>query len=300
MPKRGPNPKKLAAAKIKNLTAVDEAAGGKYEIGQVTHCNGFKNFTIKIVGVAAPRVVSITSKLFQGGQHSAHFVQREDWLIVDDREVVGVINAKNRDAFEQLQSAGRIPLEVKMKGLEEFFEMEEDDEDKKAADATWDEKEAKSLREGELMKLRQQQGDELAARILAKRRGLAAGGAALPLVGRAEHERDDVDLFGAGIVDDEGLSPEEDGEDGGAGGGDGGARRQITSKRRLAAIAAREAAEAAAAVTEEERAARAAMEAYYAAEAEREAREAVAEAEFAAMSSKMAAAADWESFIDNI
>jgi hypothetical protein len=302
MPKRGPNPKKLAAAKIKNLTAVEEAAGGKYDIGQVLNVHGFKSFKIKIVG-AKERTVSITSKLFQGGQHSAYFVQRNDWLIVEDKEVVGVINARNRAAFDELQSAGRIPVDATMSGLEEFFDVEEDDEDKKAADATWDTKEAKSKREAELMASRQQQGDDLAARILAKRRGEVARAAAAPLLGASEDDRG-LDVFEVSDEEDEGL-PEELAEHradaSGAGGGSG--RRGITSKRRLAAIAAREAAEALAAESPEERAERLAQEAALAAAAAEaaaeEERDWQAERALADLK-KQAAEKNWDEFIDAI
>jgi hypothetical protein len=295
MPKRGVNPKKLAAGEVRNADVLAEALQGKYQVGQVLACRGFKSFQIQIVG-GGKREVSIASKVLSGGRTSPFYVSRDDWLIVDGPEVVGIVNSRNRAGFESLQSAGRIPASAKFTGLEEFFDVEEDDEDKKAADATWGLNEAKSKREEAEMASRLEQAAAIAARIRAARAGLLARGAALPGVGGSEDA--ELDLLEGADVEDEGLPAESAAAGGSAEESTG--RRQITSKRRLAAIAAREAAEAAAAETEEDRAARAALEAYYAAEQEREIREAALEAEFSAMSKKMAEAGDWEAFVDAI
>ncbi len=296
MPKRGVNPKKLAAGEVRNADVLAEALQGKYQVGQVLACRGFKSFQIQIVG-GGKREVSIASKVLSGGRTSPFYVSRDDWLIVDGPEVVGIVNSRNRAGFESLQSAGRIPASAKFTGLEEFFDVEEDDEDKKAADATWGLNEAKSKREEEEMASRLEQAAAIAARIRAARAGLLARGAALPGVGGSEDA--ELDLLEGADVEDDGVPPAE--ESAAAGGSEESTgRRQITSKRRLAAIAAREAAEAAAAETEEDRARREALEAYYAAEQEREIREAALEAEFSAMSKKMAEAGDWEAFVDAI
>jgi hypothetical protein len=306
MPKRGVNPKKLAAGAVRNADVLAEALAGKYEVGQVQSVRGFGGFEIKLVG-GKRREVAIASKVFKGGKTSPFYVVREDWLIVDGPEVVGVINSRNRDGFAALQRAGRIPADAAFSGLEEVFDLEETEEERaarEAAEATWGTKEAKSKREEAEMASRLEQAAAIAGRIRAARAGLLARSAAAPAVGSSEDDRG-LDLM-AGVEEDEGMPLEESAAAGGAA-SDSGARRQITSKRRLAAIAAREAAEALAAETEEDRAARAAyaaaqveLAAEIAREQEEELRAELAVAELEKLRSKIAEAGDWEAFVDAI
>lgn len=288
---KGPNPRKIAAAAIKNSDAVTLALSGHYQVGLVLNALGNKSFRIRLEkgkDNAGTRIVAITSKTFQGGEHSLCFARRDDWLIVDGSEVQGVLNRKNAHFFRELTKAGRVPDLGVSTGLDEYFDMEED-EDAEEAEKTWEGKDAKSLRQKEEMESRMAQAQEFVARIRARRAGLLKKLKAKELEEVAEQDADDGD--GAPPADEAEALAEMMGLGGGAVGGaapaaapEGKREADPKSRRQRARFAAGGGPEE---EDEEEAAARAATAAMYA-EAERlAAQEEAAEAALAALQAAM-------------
>jgi hypothetical protein len=261
---KGPNPKKLAAAEIRFSAAVSGARSGAFSVGLIIGCLGNKSFRVRL-SASEERTVAICGKVFQGGEHSASYARRGDWLIVSGTEVQGVLNGHRSSEFAELRAAGLVP-DVALETAEpqtrartaaegdapEGFSYEDDSGAAQAAAATWTDptQTARSKRQAEEAASRAQQAAELAARIRARRAGLLARSAALPVVGAREDDTG-FDLFSAAEVEE---VPEETTEAGGAATGAAGpvdpleaheARksRAVTSQRRLRKLALLAAAE---------------------------------------------------------
>jgi hypothetical protein len=228
--KKGPNPKKLAAAEIRFSAAFEGARSGALRIGLIIGCLGNKSFRVRL-SASEERTVAICGKVFQGGEHSASYARRGDWLIVSGTEVQGVLNGHRSSEFAELRAAGLVP-DVALETPEQqrgaataaegdapegfAYEKSEDSDAALArADATWTDptQTARSKREAEQMESRVQQARELVARIRARQAGLAARAAARPALGEREDDGG-FDLFGA--AEAEAAPAEEDTEAGGA------------------------------------------------------------------------------------
>jgi hypothetical protein len=253
---KGPNPKKLAAAEIRFSAAVSGARSGAFSVGLIIGCLGNKSFRVRL-SASEERTVAICGKVFQGGEHSASYARRGDWLIVSGTEVQGVLNGHRSSEFAELRAAGLVP-NVALETAEpraaaegaapEGFSYEDDSGAAQAAAATWNDptQTARSKRQAEEAASRAQQAAELAARIRARRAGLLARSAALPIVGAREDDTG-FDLFGAAEAEE---VPEETTGAGGAAAPvdpleahEARKSRAVTSQRRLRKLALLAAAE---------------------------------------------------------
>lgn len=187
MPKK-PNPKKLAAAAIRQSDALEAAVAGSYEVGKLTHNLGKSQFTIAFSARKSDtRVVSITSALLR--TRCCRVVAGQHFLIVDGTEVVGVANTSA--AIRALEEAGRLPSDLPT-GLSEFFNMEEPESDQE--EDPWAGIGQKSRKAaGTAESLAQAAQYESAYR--QKRKGVLARGARVGL--DAEGDAEVPDFFGA-------------------------------------------------------------------------------------------------------
>ena len=252
--KKGPNPKKLAAAEIRFSEAVEGARSGAFSVGLIIGCLGNKSFRVRL-SASEVRTVSICGKVFQGGEHSASYARRGDWLIVSGKEVQGVLNGHRSSEFAELRAAGLVPdvaLETpeQQRGAApagegdapEGYTYEDDSGAAQTAAATWTDptQTARSKRDAELMESRLQQARELVARIRARQAGLVARAAARPALGASEDDSG-FDLFGAAEAEVPPPAEEEETESAAAGGAAvdpleahaARKQREITSTRRL-------------------------------------------------------------------
>jgi hypothetical protein len=211
---KGVNPKKLASGFIHNTDGIARALEGKHEIGLVLGTLGFGSFRIALPN-KTERVVSICGRTFRGGEHSDFYVRRGDWLVVEGKEVQAILNRSFSDGFAELKDAGRIP-DLRLpedaaagEDAPEGFAYEEGGEALKQAEASWTDpaQKAKSLREAAEMEQRVQQARDLVASIRARRAGLLARSAALPVVGEREDDRG-LDLFAAAEAEAEEVPAE--------------------------------------------------------------------------------------------
>jgi hypothetical protein len=238
---KGANPKKLAAAEIRFSAAFEGARSGALSVGLIIGCLGNKSFRVRL-SASEERTVSICGKVFQGGEHSASYARRGDWLIVSGTEVQGVLNGHRSSEFAELRAAGLVP-DVALEATEaqaapEGFAYAEEDAAAQAAAATWTDptQTARSKRQAAEMESRIQQARELVARIRARQAGLVAASAARPVLGESEDDRG-LDLFGAAEAE---VVPAEDAEVPAAGAPvdplaahEARKQREITSVRRL-------------------------------------------------------------------
>lgn len=268
MPKRV-NAHRLAAQAVHLSDSFSAALDGKYEIGLIEATLGHSAFRVKLSS-SKERIVSITSAVLRGGKNSSAYAQRGNYLIIDDREVVGVVNT--RKDFKALNKAGRICKSLlgdnSASGLEEFFDVEASEE--KEEQDIWGKKDEERIA----------QAAELECRIRRARTGLITKAAVIKI---DDNTADVAEPEEAAIVDEiiDGMDLD---------------RSVITSARRLRKMAmqaeaeAKAAAEAEAAIAAEIKAREDALAAMYQAEQEEELR-------VAALLNR-AAPTSWEDEID--
>jgi hypothetical protein len=242
MPKKV-NAHRLASQAIHLSDALSAAAEGKYDIGLIEKALGNCSFRVALCGKSGgTRIVAITSRVLRGGRSSAARAEAGHYLIIDNKEVLGVVNTQKD--LKALVKAGRVSDAAS--GLDEFFEVDRSAE-KSGEQDIW------AKRDEERLAL----ADEYAARIRRRRAGLLARNTAAPLLSLAD---DGVD------APEEAEEPaEEVAEQAAPAAAAAADRKMITSARRLRKLELAAAAEDAALMAELA-ARKAALEARWAAE----------------------------------
>lgn len=241
MPKKV-NAHRLASQAIHLSDALSAAAEGKYDIGLIEKALGNCSFRVALCGKSGgTRIVAITSRVLRGGRSSAARAEAGHYLIIDNKEVLGVVNTQKD--LKALVKAGRVSDAAS--GLDEFFEVDRSAE-KSGEQDIW------AKRDEERLAL----ADEYAARIRRRRAGLLARNTAAPLLSLAD---DGVD------APEEAEEPAEEVAEGVKPAATAADRKMITSARRLRKLALAAAAEDAPLMAELA-ARKAALEARWAAE----------------------------------
>lgn len=235
---------RLAAQAIRLSDALSQALEGKFEIGLIEAALGHCAFRV-LLADKQTRIVSIASRVLRGGRSSASRADRGHYLIVDGKEVVGVVNTAQD--FKALKKAGRISKAL-LEGSDEPTDLDEIfDVDRSSVK---EEQDIWGKRDEDRLAL----AAEIESRIRRRRAGLAAKNASAPLLAldgedaEPEEEEDEPVV----VLAEEAAEDQSD-------------RKVITSARRLRAMALKAAAEEAA-VQAEIAKARAELEARWAAE----------------------------------
>lgn len=242
---------RLAAQAIRLSDALSQALEGKFEIGLIEAALGHCSFRV-LLADRQSRVVSITSRVLRGGRTSASRAERGHFLIVDDKEVIGVVNTAQD--LKVLKKAGRVPASLLdgldgCSGLDDFFEVDRS--------SVKEEQDIWGKRDEERLAL----AAEIESRIRRRRAGLAVKNALAPLLAldgedaEVDSDLDDEPEVVVPAASDAPASEEEVTEN----------RKIITSARRLRAMALKAAAEEAA-IQAEIAKARAELEARWAVE----------------------------------